>query len=176
MLQPLIGAVDEELLSAHVTALLDKGLPSLLEAPPRMRELRLLYGLVGRVGGLAQLKMGLGAFVRRAGTALMVNQDKDKDMVQVCPPPVMSRGGVAGAYPAMLRMLLLSRRHGRLIRPTWVAAGVSARPAPTRAGVSVGAWEHVARGGHAQLPRPGGCPEACATKHMSDLVATPPVS
>jgi len=80
--KPLIGGVDEELLSAHVTALLDKGLPSLLEAPPRMRELRLLYALVGRVGGLAHLKAGLGAFVRRAGTALMVNQDKDKDMVQ----------------------------------------------------------------------------------------------
>ena len=82
-LQPLIGAVDEELLSAHVTALLDKGLPSLLEAPPRIRELRLLYGLVGRVGGLGHLKAGLGAFVRRAGTALMVNQDRDKDMVEV---------------------------------------------------------------------------------------------
>jgi cullin-4 len=82
-MQPLIGAVDEELLSAHVTALLDKGLPSLLEAPPRIRELRLLYGLVGRVGGLGHLKAGLGAYVRRAGTALMVNQDKDKDMVQV---------------------------------------------------------------------------------------------
>ena len=81
--QTLIGAVDEELLSAHVTALLDKGLPSLLEAPPRIRELRLLYGLVGRVGGLGHLKAGLGSYVRRAGTALMVNQDRDKDMVQV---------------------------------------------------------------------------------------------
>ena len=66
-----------------MTALLDKGLPSLLEAPPRIRELRLLYGLVGRVGGLGHLKAGLGAYVRRAGTSLMVNQDRDKDMVQV---------------------------------------------------------------------------------------------
>jgi cullin-4 len=81
--QPLIGAVDEELLSVHVAALLDKGLPSLLEAPPRLRELRLLFTLVGRVGGLGHLKAGLGAYVRRAGTALMLNQDRDKDMVEV---------------------------------------------------------------------------------------------
>ena len=50
----------------------------------RVRDLERLYTLLARVGGLAAIKTGFGALVRRVGTEMVLNEERSSEMVQVC--------------------------------------------------------------------------------------------
>ncbi len=78
----LIHTVEKQLLSEHLSALLSKGLDSLLEEN-RKEELKLMYSLLARVkNGLSELKAKVCEFVKRRGAVIVVNPEKDKTMVQ----------------------------------------------------------------------------------------------
>lgn len=78
----LVHTVEKQLISEHLTTVLAKGLDGLLEEN-RMAELKLLYALVGRVkGGHTELRAKVCEFVKKRGAVIVVNQEKDKTMVQ----------------------------------------------------------------------------------------------
>lgn len=78
--RPLVQAVERELVEAHATALLDKGAVALLEGR-RLQDLARLYNLLGRVGAQPQLKATWAQFIRKAGSSIVADEAKDKEMV-----------------------------------------------------------------------------------------------
>ncbi|XP_049818266.1 cullin-4B isoform X2 [Aethina tumida] len=78
----LIHTVEKQLLSEHVTNLLQKGLDSLLEEN-RTADLTLLYQLFSRVkNGLTELCTSFNAFIKKRGRTIVIDPEKDKTMVQ----------------------------------------------------------------------------------------------
>ncbi|CAH0562200.1 unnamed protein product [Brassicogethes aeneus] len=78
----LIHTVEKQLLSEHVTNLLQKGLNGLLEEK-RIPDLTLLYQLFNRVkNGLAELCLSFNAFIKKRGRTIVIDPEKDKTMVQ----------------------------------------------------------------------------------------------
>ncbi|XP_015267261.1 PREDICTED: cullin-4A [Gekko japonicus] len=80
--KPLIACVERQLLGEHLTAILQKGLDNLLNEN-RIADLTLLCQLFSRVKGGQQLLLhGWGEYIKNFGTAIVINPEKDKDMVQ----------------------------------------------------------------------------------------------
>ncbi|XP_053563740.1 LOW QUALITY PROTEIN: cullin-4A [Bombina bombina] len=80
--KPLIACVEKQLLGEHLTAILQKGLKNLLDEN-RISELTLMYQLFSRVkGGQAILLQHWGEYIKCFGSSIVVNPEKDKDMVQ----------------------------------------------------------------------------------------------
>ncbi|XP_037089322.1 cullin-4A-like [Pollicipes pollicipes] len=78
----LIYSVEKQLISEHLVTMLQKGLDQLLEQG-RLQELRLLYSLVSRVkNGLLELGAGMSTFVKKRGRTIVVDEEKDRTMVQ----------------------------------------------------------------------------------------------
>ncbi|XP_006639256.1 cullin-4A isoform X1 [Lepisosteus oculatus] len=78
----LISTVEKQLLGEHLTAILQKGLDSLLNEN-RIGELTLLYQLYGKVkGGLPALLQHWKEFIKNFGVTIVATPEKDKDMVQ----------------------------------------------------------------------------------------------
>lgn len=78
----LVYTVEKQLISEHLSSILTKGLDGLLEEV-RKPELRLMYGLLGRVkGGHTELKGKMCDYVKKRGRVIVVNPEKDKTMVQ----------------------------------------------------------------------------------------------
>ncbi|KAL3290377.1 hypothetical protein HHI36_023719 [Cryptolaemus montrouzieri] len=78
----LIHTVEKQLLSEHVTNILQKGLDSLLEEN-RIDDLTLLYQLFSRVkNGLVELCSAFNAFIKKRGRTIVIDPEKDKTMVQ----------------------------------------------------------------------------------------------
>ncbi|XP_019385174.1 PREDICTED: cullin-4A isoform X2 [Crocodylus porosus] len=80
--KPLIACVEKQLLGEHLTAILQKGLDNLLDEN-RISELTQTYQLFSRVkGGQQILLQHWSEYIKNFGTTIVVNPEKDKDMVQ----------------------------------------------------------------------------------------------
>ncbi|MCJ8747848.1 hypothetical protein PDJAM_G00158090 [Pangasius djambal] len=80
--KPLISAVEKQLLGEHMTAILQKGLSTLLDEN-RVTELTLLYQLFSKVkGGLPVLLQFWREYIKNFGGEIVGSPEKDKDMVQ----------------------------------------------------------------------------------------------
>uniref|UniRef100_A0A8B9J1A1 Cullin 4A n=1 Tax=Amazona collaria TaxID=241587 RepID=A0A8B9J1A1_9PSIT len=81
-LKPLIACVEKQLLGEHLTAILQKGLDNLLDEN-RISDLTQMYQLFSRVkGGQQILLQHWSEYIKNFGTTIVVNPEKDKDMVQ----------------------------------------------------------------------------------------------
>lgn len=79
---PLIETVERELIGAHLTTILTKGLDQLLD-DMRMDDLILMYNLLNRVSsGLTELCTHFNKYIKNRGQVIVTNVDKDKTMVQ----------------------------------------------------------------------------------------------
>ncbi|NXD35541.1 CUL4A protein, partial [Copsychus sechellarum] len=80
--KPLIACVEKQLLGEHLSAILQKGLDSLLDEN-RIPDLTQTYQLFSRVkGGQQILLQHWSEYLKNFGTTIVVNPEKDKDMVQ----------------------------------------------------------------------------------------------
>ncbi|XP_033033056.1 cullin-4A isoform X2 [Trachypithecus francoisi] len=80
--KPLIACVEKQLLGEHLTAILQKGLDHLLDEN-RVPDLAQMYQLFSRVrGGQQALLQHWSEYIKTSGTAIVINPEKDKDMVQ----------------------------------------------------------------------------------------------
>uniref|UniRef100_A0A8B9KES1 Cullin 4A n=1 Tax=Astyanax mexicanus TaxID=7994 RepID=A0A8B9KES1_ASTMX len=80
--KPLISTVEKQLLGEHMTAILQKGLSTLLDEN-RVTELTLLYQLFSKVkGGLPVLLQFWRDYIKSFGGEIVGSPEKDKDMVQ----------------------------------------------------------------------------------------------
>ncbi|NXR16531.1 CUL4A protein, partial [Cinclus mexicanus] len=80
--KPLIACVEKQLLGEHLSAILQKGLDSLLDEN-RIPDLTQTYQLFSRVkGGQQILLQHWSEYIKNFGTTIVVNPEKDKDMVQ----------------------------------------------------------------------------------------------
>ncbi|XP_054266080.1 cullin-4A-like [Macrosteles quadrilineatus] len=78
----LIHTVEKQLLSEHLTTMLQKGMDSLLEEN-RVSELALLYTLVTRIKkGLQELCTHFNTYIKKKGRTIVIDPEKDKTMVQ----------------------------------------------------------------------------------------------
>ncbi|MEE6470612.1 hypothetical protein FKM82_009015 [Ascaphus truei] len=80
--KPLVACVEKQLLGEHLAAILQKGLKSMLDEN-RVADLTLMYQLFSRVkGGQQILLQHWGEYIKNFGSTIVVNPEKDKDMVQ----------------------------------------------------------------------------------------------
>ncbi|NXV43104.1 CUL4A protein, partial [Uria aalge] len=80
--KPLIACVEKQLLGEHLSAILQKGLDNLLDEN-RISDLTQMYQLFSRVkGGQQILLQHWSEYIKNFGTTIVVNPEKDKDMVQ----------------------------------------------------------------------------------------------
>ncbi|NXG58999.1 CUL4A protein, partial [Hemiprocne comata] len=80
--KPLIACVEKQLLGEHLSAILQKGLDNLLDEN-RILDLTQTYQLFSRVkGGQQILLQHWSEYIKNFGTTIVVNPEKDKDMVQ----------------------------------------------------------------------------------------------
>ncbi|KAB0343223.1 hypothetical protein FD754_020149, partial [Muntiacus muntjak] len=80
--KPLIACVEKQLLGEHLTAILQKGLDHLLDEN-RVPDLTQMYQLFSRVrGGQQALLQHWSDYIKTFGTTIVINPEKDKDMVQ----------------------------------------------------------------------------------------------
>ncbi|NWS96227.1 CUL4A protein, partial [Mionectes macconnelli] len=80
--KPLIACVEKQLLEEHLSAILQKGLDNLLDEN-RISDLTQTYQLFSRVkGGQQILLQHWSEYIKNFGTTIVVNPEKDKDMVQ----------------------------------------------------------------------------------------------
>ncbi|KAG9492255.1 hypothetical protein GDO78_000658 [Eleutherodactylus coqui] len=80
--KPLIACVEKQLLGEHLVAILQKGLKNMLDEN-RVADLTLMYQLFSRVrGGQSILLQHGGEYIKSFGSSIVVNPEKDKDMVQ----------------------------------------------------------------------------------------------
>lgn len=78
----LIHNVEKQLLSEHITNILQKGLDGLLEEN-KLSDLKLLYTLFGRVkNGHQELCGAFNAYIKKRGRTIVIDPEKDKTMVQ----------------------------------------------------------------------------------------------
>eukprot|EP00249_Psilotum_nudum_P024027 c29065_g1_i1 orf=1219-3690(-) len=78
--KPLIATAEKQLLERHTTAILDKGFSLLMDAN-RVSDLQRMYLLFSRVGAVELLRQSLSAFIKAAGHDVVMDEEKDKDMV-----------------------------------------------------------------------------------------------
>lgn len=67
--------VEQQLLEAHFPVLLEKGFDALM-AEERVEDLTRLYNLAGRIQTLEAVKQALRQYVRSAGSALIMDEEK----------------------------------------------------------------------------------------------------
>ncbi|KAK2719883.1 cullin-4B-like [Artemia franciscana] len=78
----LIATVEKQLISEHLTAIVQKGLDVLLEEN-RTPNLGLMYDLLSRVkNGLTELCSSFSAYIKKRGRTIVIDPEKDKTMVQ----------------------------------------------------------------------------------------------
>ncbi|GAB2296895.1 hypothetical protein Dimus_030996 [Dionaea muscipula] len=78
--KPLISTAENQLLERHIVAILDKGFMTLMDGS-RIEDLQRVYALFSRVNALEALRQAIGSYIRRAGQAVILDDEKDKDMV-----------------------------------------------------------------------------------------------
>ncbi|KAJ6936659.1 hypothetical protein NC652_011382 [Populus alba x Populus x berolinensis] len=78
--KPLIAAAERQLLERHTSAILDKGFMMLMNGH-RIEDLKRIYSLFIRVNALESLRQALSMYIRRTGQGIVMDEEKDKDMV-----------------------------------------------------------------------------------------------
>ncbi|XP_042373284.1 cullin-4-like isoform X2 [Zingiber officinale] len=78
--KPLVATAEKQLLEHHTSAILDKGFTLLMEAN-RIDDLQRMYTLFQRVNALELIKQSLSSYIRGTGQAIIVDEEKDKDLV-----------------------------------------------------------------------------------------------
>ncbi|XP_021899413.1 cullin-4-like [Carica papaya] len=78
--KPLIATAERQLLERHIPAILDKGFTMLMDGH-RIEDLQRMYSLFCRVNALESLRQALNSYIRRTGQAIIMDEEKDKDMV-----------------------------------------------------------------------------------------------
>ncbi|CAI5508271.1 unnamed protein product [Closterium sp. Naga37s-1] len=76
----LIATTEAQLLEKHTGAIVDKGFGMLMEAS-ESGDLHRMYALFARVNALDALRVALSSHVKAAGQAVVMDADKDGDMV-----------------------------------------------------------------------------------------------
>ncbi|KAJ6980608.1 LOW QUALITY PROTEIN: hypothetical protein NC653_028419 [Populus alba x Populus x berolinensis] len=75
--KPLIATAETQLLERHISAILDKGFMMLMDGH-RIKDLQTMYSLVN---ALESLRQALSMYIRRTGQGIVMDEEKDKDMV-----------------------------------------------------------------------------------------------
>ncbi|XP_024030922.1 cullin-4 [Morus notabilis] len=78
--KPLIASAEKQLLERHISAILDKRFMMLMDAN-RIADLQRMYNLFTRVNALESLRQALSSYIRRTGQGIVMDEEKDKDMV-----------------------------------------------------------------------------------------------
>lgn len=80
---PLIHCVEKQLITEHLTGILQKGLDQLLDENRIESDLTLMYNLLARVKeGLPELCSHFNQYIKKKGKVIVTNPEKDKTMVQ----------------------------------------------------------------------------------------------
>lgn len=77
----LVVTVEKQLIQEHASMQLDRGFAALMDEN-RLTDLARLYSLLDRVDMLDQLRSSLVAYVKVTGAAIVMDEEKDKEMVQ----------------------------------------------------------------------------------------------
>lgn len=77
----LVAIVEKQLLETHISSVLEKGFDAMVEGN-RYQELALMYHLFARVNGQEALKNSWKSYIKSAGTAIVNDPERDKNMVQ----------------------------------------------------------------------------------------------
>ncbi|XP_027089059.1 cullin-4 isoform X1 [Coffea arabica] len=78
--KPLVATAERQLLERHIAAILDKGFTMLMDGH-RNEDLQRVYTLFSRVIALESLRQALSSYIRRTGQGIVMDEEKDKDMV-----------------------------------------------------------------------------------------------
>ncbi|PIA41621.1 hypothetical protein AQUCO_02200213v1 [Aquilegia coerulea] len=78
--KPLVATTERQLLERHTSAILDKGFTMLMDGN-RIEDLRRLYALFSRVNAFELLRQALSSYIRGTGQGLIMDEEKDKDLV-----------------------------------------------------------------------------------------------
>ncbi|XP_075481912.1 LOW QUALITY PROTEIN: cullin-4-like [Primulina tabacum] len=78
--KPLVATAERQLLERHISAILDKGFTMLMDGK-RIEDLQRMYLLFSRVNALESLRQSLNQYIRRTGQTIVIDEEKDKDMV-----------------------------------------------------------------------------------------------
>ncbi|KOM53577.1 hypothetical protein LR48_Vigan09g223600 [Vigna angularis] len=78
--KPLIATAEKQLLERHIPAILDKGFAMLMDGN-RIEDLQRMYSLFLRVNALESLRQAISSYIRRTGQGIVLDEEKDKDMV-----------------------------------------------------------------------------------------------
>ncbi|KAK9093469.1 hypothetical protein Syun_028380 [Stephania yunnanensis] len=78
--KPLVATAEKQLLERHIPAILDKGFSMLMDGD-RVEDLQRMYTLFLRVNALESLRHGLSLYIRGTGQGIVMDEEKDKDMV-----------------------------------------------------------------------------------------------
>ncbi|KAF3777264.1 Cullin-4 [Nymphaea thermarum] len=78
--RPLVATTERQLLERHISAIIDKGFTLLMDGN-RISDLQRMYMLFSRVNGLELLRQALGLYIRSTGQGIIMDEEKDKDMV-----------------------------------------------------------------------------------------------
>ncbi|XP_077987604.1 cullin-4A-like [Glandiceps talaboti] len=78
----LVTCVEQQLLEVHINSIIQKGLDVLIDEN-RTKDLGLMYNLFQRTkSGLQELCINYGTYIKKTGTTIVINPEKDKTMVQ----------------------------------------------------------------------------------------------
>ena len=77
----LLQTALETLLAAHVDAVVEKGFDGLMDLN-RIDDLKNMYSLYALVDALPRLRAAFGAYIKRVGTALVADVEKERTLVQ----------------------------------------------------------------------------------------------
>ncbi|KAL3520226.1 hypothetical protein ACH5RR_018375, partial [Cinchona calisaya] len=78
--KPLVATAERRLLECHIVAILDKGFTMLMDGH-RNEDLQRVYTLFFRVNAFESLRQALSSYIRRTGQDIVMDDEKDKDMV-----------------------------------------------------------------------------------------------
>jgi len=77
----LLATTLDQLLAAHVDAIIEKGFSQLMEQT-RLDDLKTMYGLYALVDALPKLRLAFAAYIKRVGTAMVGDPDRERALVQ----------------------------------------------------------------------------------------------
>ncbi|CAA7042773.1 unnamed protein product [Microthlaspi erraticum] len=79
--KPLIATTENQLLERHISPILEKGFTTLMDGR-RTEDLQRLYTLLSRIDAFEFLRQALSSYIRKSGQRIVMDDEKDKDMVQ----------------------------------------------------------------------------------------------
>ncbi|KAJ1293300.1 hypothetical protein BS78_01G057100 [Paspalum vaginatum] len=78
--KPLIATTEKQLLERHTSAIIEKGFTVLMDAN-RIYDLLRMYNLFQRVNAVELLKLALSSYIRATGQGIIMDEEKDKELV-----------------------------------------------------------------------------------------------